>query len=128
VWKNPDFDTHHGGYVLLDKTIYGSNWINNNQGNWIAIDWTTGETKYNTAWEGKGKGSIIASDEMLYCYDERRGTLGLVNPTSDKFEVVSEFRITKGEGPYWTHPVIKNGILYIRHGSALMAFNIKDEK
>ena len=43
----------------------------------------------------------------------------------EKFDVVSEFRITKGEGPHWAHPVIKDGILYLRHGSALMAYNIK---
>jgi hypothetical protein len=125
VWRNNDLDTHIGGYVLLNNIIYGSNWINNTQGNWVAVDWNTGETKYNDAWEGKSKGSIIASDNMLYCYDERRGTVGLVNPTSDKFDVVSEFRITKGEGPYWAHPVVNNGILYIRHGYALMAYKVK---
>jgi outer membrane protein assembly factor BamB len=125
AWKNPDFDTHIGGYVLLNNTIYGSNWINNNQGNWLAIDWATGETKYNDAWEGKGKGSIISSDGMLYCYDERRGAVALVKPTNDKFDIASEFRITKGEGPHWSHPVINSGVLYIRHGSALMAYNLK---
>jgi outer membrane protein assembly factor BamB len=125
VWRNNDLDTHFGGYVLLNNIIYGSNWINNNQGNWVAVDWNTGETKYNDTWEGKSKGSIIASDNMLYCYDERRGTVGLVNPTSDKFDVVSEFRITKGEGAYCAHPVVNNGILYIRHGNALMAYKVK---
>jgi outer membrane protein assembly factor BamB len=125
VWRNNDLDTHHGGYVLIDNTIYGSNWINNNQGNWVAVDWVSGETRYDNAWEGKGKGSIIASDGMLYCYDERRGTVGLVKPTTSKFDLVSEFRITKGEGPHWAHPVINNGILYIRHGNALMAYTIK---
>lgn len=126
VWRNNDLDTHHGGFVLVDGTIYGSNWINNNQGNWVAVDWNTGETKSETEWgSGKGKGSIIAADNMLYCYDERRGTVGLVRPNPEKFDVVSEFRITKGEGPHWAHPVINKGILYIRHGNALMAYHIK---
>jgi len=74
---------------------------------------------------GKGKGSIIAADDMLYCYDERRGTVGLIRPNPEKFDVVSEFRITKGVGPHWAHPVIHEGVLYIRHGNALMAFKIK---
>jgi hypothetical protein len=39
--------------------------------------------------------------------------------------MVSSFRITKGSGPHWTQPVIKNGVLYIRHGDALMAFDVK---
>ncbi len=124
VWSTDVLDTHHGGYVLKDGILYGSNWINNNQGNWVALDWATGEPKYETAWPGNGKGSIIEADDMLYCYDERRGMVGLVKPTPEKFDVVSQFRITKGEGPHWAHPVIRNGVLYIRHGNALMAFKI----
>ncbi|MCD7976632.1 MAG: PQQ-like beta-propeller repeat protein [Tannerellaceae bacterium] len=126
IWRNDDFDTHIGGYVLVDGILYGSNWINNTQGNWIAVDWETGETRYDMAWSGgKSKGSVISADGLLYCYDERRGTVGLVNPTPEKFDVISEFRITQGEGPHWAHPVIDQGILYIRHGNALMAYRIK---
>ena len=126
VWRNNDLDTHHGGYVLVDGTIYGSNWINNNQGNWVAVDWATGATKYDTNWGGgKSKGSIVTADGMLYIYDERRGTVGLVKPNPAKFEVVSEFRITKGEGPHWAHPVLHDGVLYIRHGNAFMAYKVK---
>lgn len=126
IWRNNDLDTHHGGYVLVDGTIYGSNWINNNQGNWVAVDWATGATKYDTNWGGgKSKGSIVTADGMLYIYDERRGTVGLVKPNPAKFEVVSEFRITKGEGPHWAHPVLHDGVLYIRHGNAFMAYKVK---
>ncbi|MCT4647981.1 MAG: PQQ-binding-like beta-propeller repeat protein [Carboxylicivirga sp.] len=124
LWKNKDLDTHHGGFVLVDGTIYGSNWLNNAKGNWVAINWETGETKYETTWAGKGKGSIISADNMLFCFDEKRGFVGLVPATPEKFEVKSEFKITKGEGPFWAHPVINEGILYIRHGNALMAYSI----
>ena len=126
VWRTDVLDTHHGGYVEVNGTIYGSNWINNNQGNWCAIDWNTGAAGYETAWQGgKGKGSIIAADGMLYCYDERRGAVALVRPNPAKFDIVSEFRITKGVGPHWAHPVIVNGVLYIRHGFALMAYKVR---
>lgn len=126
VWRNDDLDTHHGCFVLVDGTIYGSNWLNNTSGNWVAVDWLTGETKYEESWSGgSSKGSVIFADGMLYCYDERRGSVALVKPVKDKFDIVSQFRITKGEGPHWAHPVINNGVLYIRHGSALMAYKIK---
>ncbi|MDR2389633.1 MAG: PQQ-like beta-propeller repeat protein [Tannerellaceae bacterium] len=126
LWKNNDLDTHHGGYVLVDGLIYGSNWINNTQGNWMAVDWNTGETRYETDWGGgRSKGSIVAADGRLYCYDERRGTVGLVRPNAEKFDVVSLFRVTRGEGPFWAHPVIADGRLYLRHGQALMAYNLK---
>lgn len=125
LWKNETLDTHHGGYVALDGVIYGSNHINNGQGTWCAVDWNTGETLYDHNWENKGKGSIIAADGMLYCYNERSGAVALVTPKRDAFEVVSQFKITKGEGPHWAHPVIVDGVLYIRHGSALMAYKVK---
>lgn len=126
VWTNKDMDTHHGGYVLVDGVIYGTNWVNNNSGNWLALDWNTGKTLYNKAWSGgKGKGSIIYADGMLYCYDERRGFIGLVSPDKTDFKVVSEFRMDKGEGPNWAHLVIHDGVLYARHGSALIAYKIK---
>jgi outer membrane protein assembly factor BamB len=125
AWRNKDMDTHHGHNVLVDGIIYGPNWITNGSGNWMAVDWETGKTKYEQEWKGKSKGSIITADGMLYCYEERLGTVGLVKINPEKFEVVSEFRITKGDGPHWAHPVINDGVLYIRHGFALMAYQIK---
>lgn len=31
----------------------------------------------------------------------------------------------KTNGPHWSHPAIADGILYIRHGNAVMAYKIK---
>ena len=126
LWENSDLDTHIGGFVLVNGVIYGSNWLNNNNGEWVAVDWNTGATKYKMPWSGgKSKGSVIAAENMLYCYDERRGTIGLVKANPEKFDIVSEFRVTRGEGPHWAHPVINSGVLYTRHGTALMAYEIK---
>jgi hypothetical protein len=60
---------------------------------------------------------------MLYCYSER-GDVALVKPNPQKFEVVSSFRIRKGSGEHWAHPVIRDGRLYVRHGDALMVYDI----
>jgi outer membrane protein assembly factor BamB len=126
TWRTETLDTHHGGYVLVNGKIYGSNWINNNDGNWCCVDWQTGETNYEEKWTGgAGKGSIIAADEKLFIYDERRGFVGLVNPTNDKLDVVSKFRVAKGSGPYWSHMHINDGILYLRHGEYFAAYKIK---
>jgi outer membrane protein assembly factor BamB len=38
--------------------------------------------------------------------------------------VVSSFKIDRGNGPHWAHPSIANGRLYIRHGDALMCYDI----
>ncbi len=122
MWTDTILDTHHGGVVAIDGKIYGSNWINNRQGNWCCIDWETGKKEYEIEWETKG--AIIYADGMLYCYDEAKGNIALVEPNPNEFKVVSSFKITEGTGPHWSHPVIHNGILYVRHGKSLMAYNI----
>ena len=123
VWINKDLDNHHGQVLRIGSYIYGSNWIDNARGNWCCVDWNTGKTMYEKKWETKG--SISAADNMLYCYEERRGNLALVEPTPEDFKIVSSFRITKGSGPHWTQPVIHDGVLYIRHGDALMAYKVR---
>lgn len=126
TWRNETLDTHHGGYVLVNGKIYGSNWISNNDGNWCCVDWNTGKTDYEEKWTGgAGKGSIIAADNKLYIYDERRGSVGLVKPDPAKFDVVSKFRVAKGSGPYWAHMSIDKGVLYLRHGEYFAAYKIK---
>jgi outer membrane protein assembly factor BamB len=76
-----------------------------------------------TKWYNKG--SVIAADGMLYIYEERWGHVGLVKPASGKLDVISEFQVEGGTGPYWAHPVIKDGVLYLRHGDMLFSYNVR---
>ncbi|MBR4716718.1 MAG: PQQ-like beta-propeller repeat protein [Lentisphaeria bacterium] len=124
VWKNKALDPHHDCTVLIDGKLYGSNWTSNNSGNWMCVDWETGKTIYETPWERLGKGCVIYADGLMYIYEEKRGTLALLKP-GDKFETVSSFQIKFGNKEHWAHPVICDGILYVRHGDALAAFDIK---
>ena len=124
VWVNRDLDCHHGQVVRVGNYIYGANWIDNRHGNWCCVDWRSGATLYEKNWHNKG--SISAADNMLYCYEEMGGNLALVDATPDDFKIVSSFQITQGRGPHWTQPVIHDGILYIRHGDVLMAYNIRN--
>lgn len=123
-WTNADFDNHIGGVVKNGNYIYGSNWVGNGGGNWLCVDWQTGKTMYDTKWHNKG--SIISADNLLYCYEEKTGNLALVKPDPEKFEVISSFKVEKGEGPHWAHPAIYDGKLLVRHGESLMIYNIKE--
>jgi outer membrane protein assembly factor BamB len=123
AWTDEVLDVHHGGVVLVDGYIYGSNWLSNSDGNWCCLEWDTGKKMYEEHW--KCKGSIISAEGMLYVYDEKSGFVGLVNATPEKFDLISSFRVKEGSGPYWSHPVINNGIIYIRHGEYLAAYSIK---
>ena len=61
---------------------------------------------------------------MFYCYDEK-GNVGLVKASPKGFDIVSTFSVSQGSGKHWAHPAISDGRLYIRHGDALMAYDIK---
>jgi outer membrane protein assembly factor BamB len=122
-WRTEVLDTHHGHYVNVGNYIYGSNWQNNSKGNWVCLNWDTGKVMYETEWITKGP--IAFADDKLYCYEERSGHVALVNPTPEKFDIVSTFQIKDGSGPHWAHTYIKDGKLIMRHGEVLMVFNIK---
>lgn len=122
-WRTDVLDTHHGHYVNIGDFIYGSNWLSNSQGNWVCLEWDTGEVMYEDEW--KTKGPIAYADNRLYCWEERTGNIALVNPTPEKFDIVSTFKIEDGSGPHWAHPYIADGKLLLRHGEVLMVFNIK---
>jgi len=125
VWKNPEINPHVGGMVLIGNYIYSSTHDNNSMGRWICVDWTTGKTMWITPWNNKG--SIISAEGLLYLYEEKNGNVALVRPNSEKLDIISSFQVTKGEGPYWAHPVIDKGRLFLRHGDYLAVFSIKSK-
>jgi outer membrane protein assembly factor BamB len=123
VWENRNFDPQLGGVVLLGNNIFGSTHMSQPVDNWACVDWTTGTTLWYAKWYTRG--SVISADGMLYLYEEKSGHVALVKPDPSKLDIVSEFQITKGEGPFWAHPVISKGRLFIRHGDVLMVYQIK---
>ncbi len=118
-WFNSDIDNQLGGVVLIDGYIYGSGDRNRR---WFCVNWETGETVWSS--RDIDKGTVIYADGRLYCYTER-GELALVEPTPDGFIIRGQTDITLGSAQHWAHLVINDGLLYVRHGNALMAYNIK---
>ncbi|MGM0621383.1 MAG: PQQ-binding-like beta-propeller repeat protein [Bacteroidota bacterium] len=121
-WNNEDIDTHHGGVVLVDGRLYGSNWQHNSRGRWTCVNWDTGKTNWEEEWNNKG--SVIYADSMLYLYEEKSGNIALVKSSAEKLKIVSTFTVDAGTGPHWAHPAIYDGKLFIRHGDVLMVYNI----
>ncbi len=117
-WTEKELDVHHGGVILLGKDIHGAA----TNGEWICLDLVSGKIKYKDGLVGKG--SVVFADGLIYGYGEN-GTVGLIRPSSAGYKLISSFDISLGNEEHWAHPAISNGILYIRHGKALMAFDIK---
>lgn len=120
VWQSSLMDNHHGGVILHNNHLYGSG---SNSRGWFCLDLMSGKQ----IWKTDGKGSITFADGMLYMLDEK-GTMKLVSAIPDKYELKGEFRVPSGgNGPYWAHPVVCQGRLYIRHTDKLFIYNISSK-
>ena len=119
VWFSEELDNRMGAMVKIGNYAYGSG---DSKRFWFCVDWNTGEIKYKE--RGLAMGVVIANDDMLYCYADN-GDMVLAKATPEKFDIISRFPITMGTAQHWAHPVIHNGVLYVRHGDCLMAYKIK---
>lgn len=120
VWTSELLDNHHGGVVLVDGFLYGAG---HEARGWFCLDFKTGAKQ----WQTRGKGSLTYADGNLYCFDER-GTMALVKATPEKYHQAGSFRLPReGEGPYWAHPVVYGGRLYLRHSDKLYAYDIRQD-
>lgn len=118
AWFKVELDSRMGGMVVVDGYLYGSG---DKAREWRCVDWKTGEEKYVS--KDIGKGVIIYADGMLYCYSDR-GELAIVEATPEAFKVTSKTKVELGTAQHWSHPVINNGRLFVRHGDVLIAYKI----
>jgi len=119
VWKNPEMDNQMGSAIRIGDCVYASG---HKHKFWFCVDWGTGKTRYKT--HDLGECNVISADGMLYAYSEK-GQMCLIKPDPDKFVMVSSFKVVYGTDQHWAHPVIYDGVLYLRHGDALMAYKIR---
>lgn len=119
VWEAKQLDVRSGHMLKIGGYIYGAGDYNKG---WHCVEWKTGKEMY--ADRSLSAGAIIANDNMLYCYGDK-GEIALVKATPEKFDIVGKFKVSLGDGAHWAHPVIYKGTLYVRHGSALIAYKIK---
>jgi outer membrane protein assembly factor BamB len=120
VWETKYMDNYHGGVILFNGYLYGSGSMARD---WYCLDFITGKLM----WRTNGSGSLTYADGMLYLYDEK-GIMKLVKASPDKFEKTGEFRVPEGGlGPYWAHPVVCGGRLYLRHADKIFVYDIRQQ-
>ncbi|MEI7980483.1 MAG: PQQ-binding-like beta-propeller repeat protein [Bacteroidota bacterium] len=121
VWRNFKAGNVQSGFIKIDDFFYGSRY---RPARFECLDATTGQVADSLKFP---VGSTIFADGLLYCYGED-GNMGLIRPGKGKSELISSFKVTDGSREHFAHPVISEGILYIRHGNALMAYDIRMKK
>lgn len=119
VWRNLKLRSFMGGIIKIDTCIYGSAYM---RSNWEVLSWNTGETLVQN--KDFGGGPVIYADGLFYGYAERDGEIALMNASPDKFEIISRFEVPLGTDQHWAHPVIADKKLFVRHGDALMVYDI----
>jgi outer membrane protein assembly factor BamB len=125
AWEDKTLDCLHSGVVLVDGYLYGAGYKGG--GELECLEMATGKVMWST--REVRQGGIVYADGMLYVYEgPKAGLVSLVKPQPDSFERTGSFTITDGgDDKHWAHPTISNGVLYIRHGDALIAYALRRE-
>ena len=117
VWSNEKIRNNFGGYIKMDNKL-----LTTIKGNWLkALDLDNGSVADSVKIPA---GSLIYADNKLICYG-MNGEVNLIHYKQNQFDVTGTLKVKQGSGHHFSHPVVANGVLYIRHGNALLAYNIK---
>ncbi len=127
IYDNKVMKNHHGGVLLLGDYLYG----HSDDNGVICQNFNTGELVWSDKKKNGSKGAVAYADGMLYCLTEGDGECSLVLATETEFKEVSKFKLDpqttqrNPQGRIWTHPVISNGLLYLRDQDVICCYKIK---
>ena len=109
---------HHGGVIRVGEYVYGSN-----GGRLSCIQLATGKVMWN---EGSaGKGAILVVDDKIILRTEK-GPVSLVELSSKAYKEISRFeQPDRTRHRAWSHPVVSNGILYLKDQDTLFAYDLR---
>lgn len=125
IYSNKVMKNHHGGVILVGDKIFG----HSDGAGWMCQDLKSGEADWTQ--DDLGKGCVTFADGMLYCVDEKRGQVALVEASDVAWKEKSRFKLspqTKNRnrnGGIWTHPVISDGKLYLKDQEILYCYEVK---
>ena len=117
LWRNSDILNNFGGLVAVDGSLFTT--IKGNK--LVSLDSESGVVSDTLR---VATGSIIFADNKFIVYGNN-GTTNLVNYQEGEMVIGGEFKVRGGSGQHFSHPVLANGIMYIRQGDALMAYRVK---
>ena len=117
VWSNPQVRNSLGGFVVINGQMF----VTTENKNLNVLDPATGKVTYKIK---APYGGLIYADSKFFCYGNN-GDLSMFNYEKGIMVPGGTFKISKGSKEHFAHPVLANGVLYIRHGNALMAYKIK---
>jgi len=131
VYDNQNMVNHHGGVLQVGDYLYGYTGGNERGLHaWICQDLKSGDMKWSEE-KKLGKGSVTFADDRLYMYSEDSGTVALVEANPKEWKEHGRFTVpekSKKHRPFWAHPTVANGKLYVRDQDLIFCYDIKDSK
>ena len=121
MWRVKEADCHFHGILLIDQRLY----LVSSKGILFCIDPKTGNVLSKL--EGVGKASILGTEAGLVAYSEN-GKVLLIKRNGDSCQVVGSFPVDFGSNQHWAQPVLADGVLYVRHGDGLAAYDLRAQK
>lgn len=117
VYFTKDMKNHHGGMVLLDGHVFGSN------GDMLScVELKSGKPTWR---ERSMKGSVVYADKKIVFRNEN-GTVVLLAADTQTYTELGRFdQPERSNRPAWAHPVIADGKLYLRDMDKLLVYNLR---
>ncbi len=115
VWRNIRMKNQFTSSILLDGYIYGLD-----ESILACVDAETGQLKWKGGRYGYGQ-TLLASGHLIVITEQ--GDLVLVRATPERHEEIAKFPAI--EGKTWNHPAMAGGILLVRNGAEMAAFDLR---
>ncbi len=118
VWQVKEADCQFHGMLLMDKRLY----LTSNKGQLFCIDPQAGTVLSKL--DGVGKAEILGTEAGIVAYSES-GKVSLIKRNGDACQMAGSFAVDFGKDQHWAPPVLADGVLYVRHGTGLAAYDLK---
>ena len=73
---------------------------------------------------GVGKASILGTEAGIVAYSEG-GRILLIKRSDDACQIAGAVPVDFGKNQHWAQPVLVDGVLYVRHGEGLAAYDMR---
>lgn len=118
-----ELQNHHGGMIMIGDYVYMGHGHNN--GFPACVAWKTGKDKWEKGrGPGSGSAAIVCADKKLF-FRYQDGVMAMIDTDTSKYKLLGKFKLATHNGESWPHPVIVDGILYIRDQDDLVAYNLQ---
>jgi outer membrane protein assembly factor BamB len=118
VYHTREMKNHHGGMVLHEGHIYGTD-----EAILRCLELSTGNLKWQS--RSVGKGAVVYADGRIILRSEQ-GPVAMFVATTEGYQEQGRFNPPTSNRPSWSHPVVANGCLLLRDQDELYCYSLRD--